>query len=51
MTSESSEAPLARADHCACAIRGRRMLVFGGFDGSEELADLHVLTVGEDGSE
>jgi hypothetical protein len=47
----SSAGPSGRSDHCSCAVPGGRMLVLGGFDGSEELADLHVLSVGEDCSE
>jgi hypothetical protein len=48
---ETLAGPSGRSDHCSCAIPGGRMLVLGGFDGSEELADLHVLSVTEDGSE
>ncbi|GBG92141.1 hypothetical protein CBR_g54442 [Chara braunii] len=41
--------PCARTNHAACAFSDRRILVFGGYDGSKELGDLNVLTISPKG--
>ena len=45
--SGSQERPGVRASGSACVIPGNRMLVYGGYDGSEFLQDLWVLHTGE----
>jgi hypothetical protein len=42
----SQERPGVRASGSACVVPGNRMLVFGGYDGSEFLQDLWVLHTG-----
>jgi hypothetical protein len=45
--SPSQDKPGARASGSACVISGNRVLVFGGYDGSEFLQDLWILHTGE----
>ncbi|QDZ24458.1 RING finger protein [Chloropicon primus] len=41
----TGEAPCPRRDHCSVIINSSEMLVFGGFNGSENVNDCHTLNL------
>jgi hypothetical protein len=40
--------PLARRDYAGCAIGMQQLIILGGFDGSQELFDLHLCSIALD---
>jgi len=42
---EGSEVPSRRSAHASCLVDGRYLLVFGGWDGTQELGDLYSYDV------
>jgi hypothetical protein len=43
----TGEVPVRRSAHSTALVDSRYLYVFGGWDGQEELGDLHVLDTGE----